>query len=385
LLRIFAVTGKRTLLGLVLLGLSFLGLWDILNGTDTIWSLWKIPPMDASFADLRNLTGAGESIALGHDPLYYNPRDPWNRPLNHPRLLQYLLTAFHLDLGDTQWLGILFGALFFIAPFIAFPKLDRPSAYLIGLLMFSPVAALGIERGNHDLFIFFLVAVALGLAGRMGISLLIFGIAAAIKLFPVFGIFYGCRYGPAKRAIGLFLLLFVVYLGLNRGDLAQIFNSTQKGYFLWGYGVRAFDETATASVYMPAGAMILATLLFYSNTVLVGGWSLKDSVYLDGFRVGAGIYLGTFLLGNCWAYRLIFLIFTVPQLVAWTKTDILRRRVAQVGLLSVVVSCCPTWISSGIIDEVFNWLLFSTLLYLWLSVLPEAWQRWILRLPSPAP
>jgi hypothetical protein len=75
-LRIFAVTGKRTLLGLVLLGLSFLGLWDILNGADPIWSLWKIPPMDASFADLRNLTGAGESIALGHDPLYYNPRDP---------------------------------------------------------------------------------------------------------------------------------------------------------------------------------------------------------------------------------------------------------------------------------------------------------------------
>jgi hypothetical protein len=376
------VTGKRTLFWLIVFGLGLLGLWEILHGADTIWSLWKIPPMGVSFADLRNLTGAGESIALGHDPLYSNPRDPWGRPLNHPRLLQYLLAMLHLNLGDTQWLGILLGVLFFLAPFVAFPQLDRPSAYLIGLLMFSPIAALGIERGNHDLLIFFLVAVALGLAGRMGVSLMILGIAAAIKLFPVFAIFYGCRYVPMKRVISLFLLLFILYLGWNYRDLPQIFSSTQKGYYLWAYGVRTFDEAATAYAYIPVGAMILATVLFYSNTVLVSGWAAGEQLYIDGFRAGAGIYLGTFLLGNSWAYRLIFLIFTVPQLVAWSKSDPLRQRVAQVGILGVVVSCCPTWISSGIVDEIFNWLLFSCLLYLWLSALPADWQRRLLRLPQ---
>lgn len=379
--------GKRLLLWMIAIGCSLLGIVEFLNGERTIWGLWSLPPMDQSFADLRNLTGAGESIAQGYDPLYQNPGDPWRRPLNHPRLVQYLIQAFHLNLGSTVYLGILLGLLFFLGAWIAFPVLDRLSAYGIGLLLFSPIAALGIERGNHDLLIFFLVAIALRLGQWAWISWPLMFLAASIKLFPVFGVFYAARYKASNRMIGGFLLLFIGYLALNYQDLPQIFNSTQKGSYLWAYGVKTFDEAATGYAYIPAGAVILATVLFYLNSLSqwqpsdASGSRLSLGTYLDGFRLGAGIYLGTFLLGNSWSYRLIFLIFTVPQLVTWAKTDPYRRLLAIATSFSTIVVCCPSWIGSGIIDELFDWLLFIGLLYLWLGVLPLPWQNWLRRFP----
>jgi uncharacterized protein with PQ loop repeat len=85
------------------------------------------------------------------------------------------------------------------------------------------------------------------------------------------------------------------------------------------------------------------------------------------------------MLGNSWAYRLIFLIFIIPQLVTWIKTDRSRKLISGVALFSTIASCCPTWIDSGILDEIFNWLLFSCLLYLMLSSLPPFFQRLMLR------
>jgi hypothetical protein len=379
--------GKRILLWLIVIGCGLLGILEFFNGERTIWGLWSLPNMEQSFADLRNLTGAGESIDRGYDPLYHNPGDPWGRPLNHPRIVQYLLQAFHINLGSTSYLGILFGFLFFLGAWVAFPKLDRLSAYGIGLLLFSPIAALGIERGNHDLFIFFLVAIALRAGQWAWVSLPLMFLAASIKLFPVFGIFYAARYKAQQRIIGGFLLLFISYLALNYRDLLQIFSSTQKGHYLWAYGVKTFDEAATGYAYIPAGATIVATVLFYLNGLSqwqpndASGSILHQSTYLDGFCIGSGIYLGTFLLGNSWAYRLIFLIFTVPQLVAWIKTDRYRRLLSIATSFSTIVVCCPSWIGSGIIDELFDWLLFICLLYLWLSVLPLPWQNWLRCLP----
>jgi hypothetical protein len=88
------------------------------------------------------------------------------------------------------------------------------------------------------------------------------------------------------------------------------------------------------------------------------------------------------LLGNSWAYRLIFLIFTVPQLVIWIRNDPPRKLVSVIALATVIGSCCPTWVSSGILDEIFNWLLFGTLLYLMMSSLPWSFQKLLMKSQS---
>ena len=57
---------------------------------------------------------------------------------------------------------------------------------------------------------------------------------------------------------------------------------------------------------------------------------------LAAFRVGAATYVGTFLLGGNFNYRLAFLLFALPQLVRWSRpTD--RRPAALLALASLYV------------------------------------------------
>jgi hypothetical protein len=371
------MSGKKILALTVATLLVLLVIISYVIGTQHFWSIWQIPPMPLSFADLRNLTGGAESIAKGYDPLYYNPQDPWNRPLNQPRLVQYILGVLQINQSHTVLIGIIFGLLFLIGVFIAFKKLDKPSAFIIALLMVSPAAALGIERGNHDLLIFFLVAVALALIDYTWMAMAILLLASFIKLFPVFAILSLWKSNNRKNLVvsSIFSGIFVFYIIYNRADWAQVFSSTQKGSYLWAYGTMTYDLAATAYSYIPLGAVMLSTIMFYVNSIRLQGWIACDNSYIASFRAGAGIYLGTFLLGNSWAYRLIFLIFIVPQLVVWIKTDPSRKLISVVTLFLVIASACPSWISSGILDEIFNWLLFITLFYLMMSSLPFTLQK----------
>jgi hypothetical protein len=377
------MSGKKILalaVGILLLLLIVIG---YLIGYQHFWSIWQIPMMPLSFADLRNLTGGAESITKGYDPLYYNPQDPWNRPLNQPRLVQYILGFLQINQSHTVLIGIIFGLLFLTGVFIAFKKLDKPSALIISLLIVSPAAALGIERGNHDLLMFFLVAVALALIDYTWLAMAILLLASFIKLFPVFAILSLWKSNGRKNIFFtiVFMGSFIFYIIYNRADWAQVFSSTQKGHYLWAYGVMTYDLTATPYSYIPLGALMLSTIMFYISSIRLQGWSVCDNSYIASFRAGAGIYLGTFLLGNSWAYRLIFLIFIVPQLVVWIKTDPSRKLVAVITLLMVITSSCPTWINSGILDEIFNWLLFTTLFYLMMSSLPFSLQKILTKSP----
>jgi hypothetical protein len=378
------MSGKKILVVTVGVLLVLMSTIYYVVGYENFWSIWQIPPMSMNFADLRNLTGGSESIAKGYDPLYYNPQDPWNRPLNQPRFVQYILGFLKINQSHTVLIGIIFGVLFLAGVFIAFKKLDKPSAVIISLLMISPVAALAIERGNHDLLIFFLVAVALAVIDYTWLAMAILLLASFIKLFPVFALLSLWKLNDRKNIMVsmVFIVIFGCYIIYNRADWVQVFSSTQKGYYHWAYGAMTYDLTSTPYSYIPLGALILSTIMFYVSSIRIQGWSICDMSYIAAFRAGAGIYLGTFLLGNSWAYRLIFLIFVVPQLVVWVKTDASRKFVAAIALIMVIGSCCPTWVSSGILDEIFNWLLFVVLFYLMMSSLPFSLQKFLIKSPQ---
>jgi len=110
----------------------------------------------------------------------------------------------------------------------------------------------------------------------------------------------------------------------------------------------------------------------------MGNSEESDNAHIDGFRVGAGIYLGTFFLGNNWDYRLMFLIFAIPQLVSWSNENG-KRLVSFFTLVAIIFSCWSIafWtLGRGLDlpDELVNWLLFAMLLYLLLVSLPT-WIR----------
>jgi hypothetical protein len=106
---------------------------------------------------------------------------------------------------------------------------------------------------------------------------------------------------------------------------------------------------------------------------------------LAAFRMGSSIYVGTFLLGNNWDYRLAFLILTVPQLFEWARSQNHKyRTIAVVSVFLLMASCWHFVISSVsflnffersgrvwfIFDEFCNWLLFMSFTYLIVVSMP---------------
>jgi hypothetical protein len=379
------MSGKQLLLIITVAVIAFFLIFGLLQGFDAVWSVWKVVPMKPHFADLRNLTGAAESIRLGHDPLYVNPMDPTKRPLNHPRLVQFIVSSLGLDLSSTTLVGIILIILFFVGVFIATPAIPPITGLVLALAIFSPSVVHGFERANHDLFIFFLVSLALALSTIPILSWLTLFLAACIKLFPAFGCLYFLKYPRKTRLFAIigFATAFLAYLIINLKDLPQIFSSTGKSYGLMAYGLHTFSEYGTFHSYIPFFAISITCLVTFMQSIEASGhvYPLKDYRYIDGFRAGAGIFIGTFMLGHNYVYRFMFLIFTIPQLVDWTK-DKNRRTVATMTIAMLLLSLWilifnigdfPRWFF--VADEVANWLLYSGLLYLMLGSLPVSLQN----------
>jgi len=127
-----------------------------------------------------------------------------------------------------------------------------------------------------------------------------------------------------------------------------------------------------------AAAVVASLVLYPPQPSAEGG-------RLDGFRLGGAIFIGTFLLGTNYNYRLAFLLFALPQLVAWLREAApLRRLAAGIALAALLFSL---WSPFGeaylpqlrfwrdlyvVADELANWCLFGVILALLFRTLP-AW------------
>ena len=380
-LRLSANNGKGTLAAIILAMVVALSALGATRGYHAVWEIWNIPQMTPHFADLRNLTSAGDSIRAGFDPLVQNPADPWRRPFNQPRIMQYIVAGLGLSGAHTTAVGVTFIGLFVAGIFLSLSTITNATAWILAAVIFSPALMLGVERGNHDLLMFFLVALGLAWPGKRAFSFAVLLLAAFMKLFPVFSValFLRQKFKPFLITAALFMALFCLYLLLNSADLARIYATTEKGYGAWAYGTKAFfDPPQIWMSYLPMLVLLpaVAGLVFWRWRA--GDGERGSTGYIDGFRVGAAIYLGTFFLGNNWDYRLMFLIFAVPQLVAWAREP--GRRIPAIGALVTLVFSCwslAVWqigLVLAITDEVANWLLFVFLLYLITVSLPT-WAR----------
>lgn len=337
---------------------------------------------------------------MGYDPLYYNPGDPWERPMNHPRFVQSIVSILNFNQDHTTFIGILLILLFFVGIFLFLKKIDQITALMLAVVIFSPSVVLGIERANHDLFIFFLVSLALFASNLPIISMFILLFASFIKLFPVFALSYFFKYSKKTQIViyGCFITFFLIYMLVNYSDWPQVFNSTQKGYGVKAYGVRTYDPSSSLKSYIPLIGIIISSLLFYAKSIHKSNPEQeetnyqRDTNYIDAFRAGAGIYVGTFFLGYNWAYRLMFLIFTIPQLVSWRKDakKSLKSLISLIALICIIISCWSMLgrgiipnLSLRIIDETSNWFLFASLFYLLIASMPLFWRTKISQVASP--
>ncbi len=358
--------------------------------------------MSPQFADVRTITHGAESYAQGFDPLYNNPEDPWQRKLAYPRIWQGLF-SLGLNSSHSIAMGVAWLSAFLMGIGLLLKDADNKTLFFVFLIVLSPATLLGVERGTLDLLMFFILTLAiLAIQRSYFLSAAFIFTGYILKLFPIFAWILFVKGERTKFIISTLGAFFLVglYIAFNYEDFK----------FIWSYVPRSTDISFGRNVFWMAVAqsnetialvakllsfVVIATAFglayfdpFKSRTKAVIGHQNNEQLYQDGFRVGATLYIYIFLLfGNSWDYRLIFLIFTIPQLLKWsggaenTESGLIKN-ISKLALMTIILSFWYLMVVklfsvmpygkkiAFILDEVNNWVVFITLLYLLFWSLP---------------
>ena len=401
--------GKWILIGATLfIWLSIIILFKVRGYWET-WALWNVPTWKVPFLDFRLIPGSADSFRHGFEPSIENPYDPTHRIFNYPAFWR-LFFYTGITQADTIWFSVTMIVLFFTGVFLFPGKLSIPSVIAMLLVMFSPASMLLYERGNVDLIVFFVCALIVLAESYSAYSAAgLIALASVMKLFPFLGVSVLLNESKNKfwsLFTGCFLVL-VLYMVATLNSVKASWNFTMRGDGL-SYGTNILVTRYEAAIrnflsqqYSPTqvhwlvkyGTLTVALVLLLITGFLAFRAQQPPVVLaernLAAFRMGASIYVGTFLLGNNWDYRLAFLVFLVPQLVDWMfAADKTYRLLACFAMFLVLASCWHLWISEIplksfletlrasrkfwlVADEAFNWLLFLDLGYLFVASLPD--------------
>lgn len=367
---------------------------------------WHLPLDPPGFYDSRQFAWASESYAQGYNPLFENPANPKGQQLNYPRIW-HLLFTLGINESHTNILGSIVVILFFIGVGIFWfsGKFDNLTYIILSIVILSPPVMLGIERSNIELVLFFILSLALTVNNYSSISALIFFIFASIlKIYPVFGFIYLLK-EKERRFWILFLsaLSIVIFYALfTIDDFIQVYSTTPKlvgssfGINVWWMGLRSKrffnlpisgDLALFFKILSYCFVFLIVTVTLFFSMRRKDTRPFNESPYIDAYRVGAGVYIGCFLLMNTHDYRLIFLIFTIPQIVEWLHRK--EKGISLIPLITLVAMGFSLWSFfimrflgnklTFLLEEFSNWIILAGLLYLFLSSLPDWFSRYFRR------
>ncbi len=378
---------------------------------DPVWDLLGVPKMYPYFADLRTFTHASLSLADGLDPRLTNPHDPWARPLNYPLL--WSLAAPFVGPEDTLFIGLGIVVFFLVVMLIIFWSSRPPLAIFALIMMLSMPVLLAMERGNNDLLVIGLVAVACLQQGRSPLVAGLLSYAAfLLKLFPFFAL--GALLGRGdRRGLGAVItvaLCGVLYLAATWTDLSLIREGTPRPIDL-AFGLNVLDnamaKSALVSPWLQKG--VLLVLLGLVGAVAIGlalaagrppGAADASGPRLAGpqpvalllgaadlalLRASAGLYAGTYILGANWDYRLVVLLLAIRPLFALRERatcSTFMRLVALVTLVAMTLQLHKDILGilepelQHLMDASTEFILFGLLCTLGALSLPPQWLRW---------
>ncbi len=350
------------------------------------WPKLGVGDLPIWFADLRNVTAAWDCTRKGTAVLPSNPCDPYGRPANYPRLW---LLPYHLGLGqgDTFALGLVVAGLFFAAAVAVLPgRAGWGTTAVYALVLCSPAAMLGVERGNVDLLLFALVATAVlvsrrGLGGLVAADALVL-LAAALKLFPIFavGFLVPRRTRRSLLSIVVVVACFAVYAVAIHHQLHQIRAALPQGDKV-SFGVRrvsnwvsAWSEGKSAkAASLPSWDVLLLVLVAGAAWLtarrvrpsLPAARTAAESRDLDLFWAGACVYVGTYAVARNYDYRLVFCLLAVPQVCRWAAAG------SKLAFVTIGALLAAMWL-----DGFYSWFIWS-----WLN----DWSAWTAAGPNAEP
>lgn len=397
--------GKSLLIAGIVLMWVVLGVLFQQYGYYETWKLWNVPVHPPVFRDFQLIPGSAESFRRGFEPTVENPYDPGQRIFNYPAFWR-LFFYTDITVDDTVWIVLLWLILYFVSVMLLPQKLTIPGALLMLLLLFSPASMLLYERGNADLLVFFICAVivlASGYSANWTAVLIVFG--AIVKMFPLLGITILLRESRKKfwSLAAICITFMAVYGLLTFQSQDAAWNTTMRGdgssygsfVFITRLGdylqelLPGFLSIQGWEIAFEALALVLILLGVLLGIRQSSPLGAIHERHLAAFRMGASIYVGTFLLGNNWDYRLAFLVLVIPQLSEWLWLKRKGQRAVVIGVVIVVIlSCWHFYVQfdapfiplknpvnrSFVVDEFINWLLVPGFAYLLAASFPD-WLR----------
>jgi hypothetical protein len=205
------------------------------------------------------------------------------------------------------------------------------------------------ERGNTDLFVFSLVFLACMVTNKYVKSGL-FGAAGLLKIFPIAAMVVDAIRRPRKErvlaalATGLVILLVL----LQWHDLILIRRGTPIGSFM-SYGVLSLEQELLKATFpreflIGLGWTVVVECWLAAALAIVAAWrnpreldiSIRNSRFVEMFCVFAGTYVFTYAISGNWAYRLIFLLPTLPLALELARSSRYRLwGIAYIALLGL--------------------------------------------------
>lgn len=291
------------------------------------------------FTDLLQVTASAECLAEDSNRnLYERTCDPAGRPYNYPLIWPQALSWLGIGVSKTWGIGIGLILVFGIATAtIAFQVLPNKihkstfTAFVFSVL--APPTFLLLERGNIDVLVFsVLVIAALCVLSKRPIAASVgFGVASVLKIFPIPSALALGRLPSGRKkavlvlsiflALGTFLLLpgYRFIVSGTPQPLEGGFGAPLTFRVVWNvfefpgisYGPRIFGAISLVSL------ALLYLYLIRRNKVRgrSNGLAALPNAINDAssaatlILIGLGSFLGAYVLGTNFDYRLVFLIF----------------------------------------------------------------------------
>jgi Glycosyltransferase family 87 len=393
--------GRSIVVGVVALYLALVAGMRALRDLD-IWPWLGVPSGPSIFFDARNVAAAVECSRLGHDPLVDNPCDPWGRVMFYPRVW-LVLRWTGLEQRHTLLFGVVVITVFFVLLLLLFGRLSVVEGLVVAVAVCSPAVMFAVERANMDLVVFSGLALS-ALVWRRGsaraefVAVALVLLMAVAKLYPAVALlaFLPTRRRSTRVAAAVAVLVFVLYAVATREDVATISSTATQGQY-YSYGARILlgelyhgvlgeqwgGSRALAQVMVLLAAVVLGLALWLwlrhrSRRSAEGEPvpEMPETSDLIAFRMGALVYVGTFVAGNSFDYRLVFLLLTLPYLLRWplhrggAEPATLPRVAAAVVLVQLWVGTLSEQLR--LLDELVSWTLAGMLVVLLARSAPSA-------------
>jgi hypothetical protein len=300
------------------------------------------------FIDLKVLLCGIDAIRLSVDPyssICFYGGSSW---FNYPIVWGFLSFIPFFTMSNLIYIGIGLALTLFISVYFFIGKINFLGSIVYTSFLISPAIMLGFDRGNSDLIIFILLLIFHLILKKYNIlGSFIIIIISMLKLFPIGAIIciLNKKSLGIKKSFLIFLTIcvsFITYLIVMKDNILLVSKKTPRPYGEISYGLGGIPSLLINHfkekyyfyfqlelykkypdfdffIFLLFIFLILVLFFIYNRffRFIFTPPLIEKNNEGNSYLIGAGIFLVTCLIGYNWEYRLVFLIFTIPQLLIW--------------------------------------------------------------------